>query len=179
MSTQVLFRTTLTILFFYSLVPLYTIAQETPRLTDPEIAHIGVAANQIDIDFADLAIEKSENADVINFAQTMKRDHHVVIQKATDLVTELGVTPQINDVSKSLQKEAKKTYKALSRKKSAEFDKAYIDNEVKFHKVVINTLEKVLKPMVSNEELEGFLESILPALKTHLEHAEMVQKQFR
>lgn len=59
-----------------------------------------------------------------------------------------------------------------------ELDKAYIDNEVAYHKAVISTLKEVLIPQASNGELNGFLQAILPALETHLHQAEKVQEQF-
>lgn len=52
----------------------------------------------------------------------------------------------------------------------------YIDNEVSYHKAVISAVEGVLIPETENSELKELLQSIVPALKTHLEHAEMVQK---
>jgi putative membrane protein len=44
------------------------------------------------------------------------------------------------------------------------------------HKAVIDTIQNVLIPQIQNGELKALLQKILPILKTHLEHAEMVQK---
>ena len=62
-------------------------AQEIPKLSDAEIASVAVVANQNDIDFANIAIKKSENTEVINFAKTMIADHQAVIDMAVALVT--------------------------------------------------------------------------------------------
>ncbi len=62
-------------------------SQETPKLNDAEIAHVGVVANQIDLTYAAIAKEKSKNKDVINFAETMARDHSGVIEQATALAS--------------------------------------------------------------------------------------------
>lgn len=155
------------------------LAQETPALSDHEIAHIGVVANQIDIYYADLAMKKSENEDIINFARTMKRDHNTVIKQATELVIKLGVTPVDNTISQSLKKDASETRKSLATLNGNAFDEAYIENEVAYHKAVIHTLENVLIPESENPELKNFLNAILPALKTHLHHAEMVKGHFK
>ena len=56
--------------------------------------------------------------------------------------------------------------------------KAYINNEVAYHKSVIGAVETILIPQAKNAELKSLLQQVLPALKTHLEHAEMVQKNF-
>src|ERR1700704_1238385 len=77
-------------------------AQTTPRLSDPEIASVAVVANKIDINNAKIAKEKSKNADILKFAQTMSDDHNAVIKQAVALVTKLKVTPKDNAVSKKL-----------------------------------------------------------------------------
>ena len=153
-------------------------AQKSPKLTDPEIASVAVSANQVDINNAAIAQKKSKNADVLKFAQTMTNDHKAVIDQAVALVTKLKVTPKDNAVSKKLLSDGAKTDKALMAKSGKAFDKAYIDNEVAYHKAVIATLEGVLIPQSSNAELKSLLQNVLPAFKTHLEHAEMVQKMF-
>lgn len=153
------------------------IAQKSTQLTDPEIASVAVTANQIDIDAANLAKQKSKNEDVLNFAQTMINDHTAVIDKAVALVKKLDVTPKDNAVTQKLLSDAAKTQKTLRSKSGKDFDKAYIDNEVAYHKAVIDAVQNVLIPQAQNAELKQLLESIMPALKTHLEHAEMVQKK--
>jgi putative membrane protein len=149
---------------------------QTPKLTDPEIASVAVTANQIDINYARIAKEKSKNADILKFASTMISDHQSVIDQAVALVKKLGVTPKDNDVSKKLNSGAETTTKMLQGKSAGEFDKAYINNEVTYHKAVIETVQNQLIPQSQNSELKALLEKVLPILKTHLEHAEMVQK---
>jgi putative membrane protein len=156
-----------------------SLAQENPKLSDPEVASVAVVANKIDISYADIAKEKSKNTDILKFADTMSKDHNAVLKQAGDLCKKLGVTPQDNDVSKKLNADAEKTKKDLRAKKTEkEFNKAYIDNEVAYHKAVIGAVEGLLIPETENAELKALLQNILPALRTHLEHAEMVQKMF-
>ena len=145
------------------------VAVAQKKLTDPEIASVAVTANQIDIGYADIAKEKSRNDDVRNFAQTMITDHKAVIAQASDLVKKLGVTPKDNDVSKKLSADAEKKKQELKGKSGAAFDKAYIDNEVAYHKAVIATVEGTLIPDSQNAELKQLLQNIMPALKTHLD----------
>jgi putative membrane protein len=153
-------------------------AQDQPKLSDPEIAHVGVTANQIDVNYGKLALEKSKDKDVRHFAETMVKDHEGVIKQAKDLATKLGVTPMDNAMSKSLQQGADKEMKTLKSLEGAAFDKAYIDNEVAYHKAVINAVKTVLIPQTKNAELKNLFVSITPVLESHLEHAEMVAKEF-
>jgi putative membrane protein len=150
--------------------------KETPKLSDPEIASVAVVANQNDIEFAEIAKMKSKDKDILNFANTMATDHKSVIDQAVALVTKLKVTPKDNAVSKQMLADAAKTKEMLNSKSGKEFDKAYVDNEVAYHKAVIGAVETVLIPQSSNAELKALLQQVVPILKTHLEHAEMMQK---
>jgi putative membrane protein len=152
-------------------------AQKATNLTDPEIASIAVTANQIDINYAKIAESKTKNQDVLKFAETMAKDHQSVIDQAVALVTKLGVTPKDNSTSKSLKAGEAKTKKMLEAKSGKAFDKAYIDNEVAYHKAVIKEVKDALIPDAQNAQLKGLLQTVLPVLQQHLAHAEMVQKE--
>ena len=154
-------------------------AQENPKLSDEEVASVAVVANQIDISYAEIAKEKSKDAEILKFAETMTNDHKAVIGQASALVKKLGVTPKDNAVSQKLLADAEQTKKALRTKSGKAFNKAYIDNEVTYHKAVIGAVEGLLIPEAENAELKELLQNVVPALKTHLEHAEMVQKMYK
>jgi len=151
-------------------------AQTNPKLSDPEVASVAVVANQIDIGYAEIARKKSKDAEVLKFAQTMINDHGAVIAQAVALAKKLGVTPKDNSVSQGLLKDAEKTRKSLQSKSGAAFDKAYVDNEVAYHKAVIAAVEGLLIPETENQELKDLLLNVVPAFKAHLGHAEMLQK---
>jgi len=154
-------------------------AQKDTKLSDPEIASVAVTANQIDIEYAQIAQKKSKNADVLKFAETMAKDHQSVIDQAVALATKLGVTPKDNATTKSFLEGAIKTKAMLNSKNGNVFDKAYIDNEVSYHKAVIGAVETLLIPDTDNAELKSLLQNVVPALKTHLAHAEMLQKSIK
>jgi putative membrane protein len=160
-------------------VSLASFAQESPKLSDAEVASVAVVANQIDINYADIAREKSKNTEILKFAETMTNDHKAVISQASALVKKLNVTPKDNAVSQKLLADAENTKKTLRAASASGFDKAYIDNEVAYHKAVIGAVEGLLIPETENAELKSFLNTVLPALKTHLAHAEMVQKNLK
>ena len=172
-------KTLTTVFVSASLLAGSVYAQENPKLSDPEVAHVAVVANQIDIAYAAIAKEKSKDADILKFAETMTNDHNAVINQASALVKKLNVTPKENSVSQKLLADAEVTKKSLRAKSGKAFNKAYIDNEVTYHKAVIGAVEGLLIPEAENGELKALLQNVVPALKTHLEHAEMVQKMYK
>jgi putative membrane protein len=152
---------------------------QSAKLTDPQIAHIAYTAGVIDITAAKQALEKSENKDVKAFANDMVRDHEAVNKQALDLVKKLKVTPEDNDTSRTLSKNAAAELKKLSTLKGAAFDKAYIDNEVAYHKAVDNALETQLIPSASNAELKSLLQTGLKIFQGHEQHAEHVAAELK
>jgi putative membrane protein len=147
----------------------------SPKLSDPEVAHVAVTANSIDVDLAKLAQSRTGNQDVKQFATTMITDHSAVNAQATALATKLGVTPKDNAVSQSLLKGAAEARAAIEPLKGKAFDKAYIDREVAYHEAVIDALDKVLVPNTSNAELKQLLVDVRPAFEAHLAHAKNLQ----
>jgi putative membrane protein len=143
--------------------------------TDPQIAAIVVAANQVDIDAGNLAIKKTKNPEVKKFAELMVTDHTAVNKGAVELVTKLKVTPEESDASKGLTAGGADNRAKLEKLDGAAFDKAYVDNEVAYHKAVINVLTTQLIPSAQNAELKSTLVGVKPAFDAHLEHAEKLQ----
>jgi putative membrane protein len=142
--------------------------------TDPQIAHIAYTAGVIDIAAAKQAITKASNKDVKAFAQDMVRDHEAVNKQALDLVKKLKVTPEDNDTSKTLSKQAADKLAELAKLKGADYDKAYVANEVAYHKAVNGALETLLIPSASNAELKSLLQTGLKIFQGHQQHAEHV-----
>ena len=99
----------------------------------------------------------------------MAADHKAVIDQAVALVTKLNVTPKDNAVSQKLLADAVKTKKALNSKSGNAFNKAYIDNEVAYHKAVINAVETLLIPDAQQCRIKKPASKCSSSLKTHLD----------
>ena len=147
---------------------------QSAKINDAQIAHIAYTAGVIDVEAGKLALTKSKNKAVREFAESMVRDHAAVNDKALALVKKLKVTPQDNDTSKALTKQAAAKNAELSKLNGAAFDKAYVANEVAFHKTVNSALEKTLIPSAQNAELKSLLETGLKLFQGHEQHAEHV-----
>ncbi|HEX7562768.1 MAG TPA: DUF4142 domain-containing protein [Bradyrhizobium sp.] len=152
---------------------------EGAKPTDPQIAHIAYTAGVIDVAAAKQALAKTSNKDVKEFAENMVRDHEAVNKQALDLVKKLKVTPEDNDTSKSLSKNAAAKLDELAKLKGADFDKAYVANEVAYHKAVDSALETLLIPSASNAELKSLLQTGLKIFQGHEQHAEHVAAELK
>ncbi len=150
-------------------------APAAPGPTDPQIAHIVVTANQVDIDAGKLAESRGHSKDVRGFGKQMVTDHSGVNKQAAALVKKLKVTPEDNPTSQSLKKGGEENLTALKGLKGAAFDKAYVDHEVAYHEQVLEAVDKVLIPNAKNEELKALIVKVRPAFVAHLERAKMIQ----
>ncbi|MBN9275690.1 MAG: DUF4142 domain-containing protein, partial [Mesorhizobium sp.] len=128
---------------------------------------------------AKLAVSKSKTKAVVDFAKDMLRDHEAVNKQALDLVKKLKVTPEDNATSKALTKAATAERAKLKKLKGAAFDKAYITNEVAYHKQVDSALETLLIPSAQNAELKSLLETGLKIFQGHEMHAEHVAAELK
>jgi len=146
-----------------------------PDLSDPEVAHVAVTANSIDIELARVAMTKADNAEVKAFARTMITDHSAVNGQAAALAGRLGVTPRDNPVSQLLLTGAQAARASLGKLRGRAFDRAYVDREVAYHQAVLDALDSLLIPTTDNAELKKLLVDVRPAIATHLAHAKALQ----
>src|SRR5215475_8037805 len=110
-------RTALTaaaaIAFGIALHPVKANAQGGGAPTDPQIVGIVTTADQIDINYAKLALSKSKNREVRDFAQQMITDHTSVQNSVNGLAAKLNVTPADSGTSNSLNAQAQQMMQKL------------------------------------------------------------------
>jgi putative membrane protein len=146
---------------------------------DAQIAHIAYTAGNIDVAAGKQALAKSHNKAVRQFASEMVRDHAAVNDKALALVKELKVTPEDNATSKALNKAADEEMKKLAALNGPAFDKAYVANEIAYHKTVNGALKSTLIPSADNAQLKSLLETGLTLFTEHQHHAEHLAAEMK
>ena len=142
--------------------------------SDMQIAHIAYTAGQIDIRYAGIALKKSKNQEILDFAILMQRDHKAVNDSALALLDKLGATPEDNPTSQSLLAQADAKAAELEALSGAEFDRAYAENELAYHRFVNDTVENAFIPAADNAEFKALLGVALKTFQAHEAHAEMM-----
>jgi putative membrane protein len=145
-------------------------------LDDATIVAIFDAANTADIETGDLAAKQAHSKDVRQLAAMFARDHRMVQQQGRDLAKKLGVTPTPPKDDQSA-KQLAETMSMLRSKHGADFDKAYLDHEVAFHKAVIDAIDQQLLPAIQNEELKALVQKVAPAFKAHMLAAQSLDQK--
>jgi putative membrane protein len=150
-------------------------AATAAALDDPTIVAIFDAANSWDMETGQLALRKSHNKDVRQFAEMMVRDHKAARQLGRDLARKLHVTPTPPGKDFTLAVDHAAKMKALRKAKGRAFDKAYIDHEVFYHQAVIDAVTGQLLPATKNAELKALEEKVAPNFVAHLAAAKELQ----
>jgi putative membrane protein len=142
-----------------------------PALDDATIVAIFDNANTVDIETGKLAAQRGQSSEVRQFGAMLARDHEMVRQQGRDLAKKLGVTPTPPPGDQSAQDQAA-VIRRLSGLHGAEFDRAFLEREIQFHKDVIAAIETTLLPAIQNEELRALVVKVAPAFQAHLAMAE-------
>jgi putative membrane protein len=151
-----------------------TPTNNTPALTDANIAALLDEANAADSASGKIASTKGTNADVKAFGVLMMNDHHALRKAGQDLVKKLGVTPTppAND---SLPAKAQMIADSLNATpKGAAFDQTYITGEVAMHQQVLGLIDQALSA-AQNQELKDLLNKARPNIEMHLKRAQDIQ----
>ncbi|HEX4683200.1 MAG TPA: DUF4142 domain-containing protein [Gemmatimonadaceae bacterium] len=141
------------------------------KLDDPTIVAIFDAANTWDIETGSLAEKKASSKDVRDFGHMIARDHGAVRQQGRDLAKKLGVTPT-PPKNFAMVKDHEAAMKTLESLHGREFDKAFLEHEVAYHKAVIDAMNTTLLPSLQNQEVKDLVIKVAPAFKAHEDAAQ-------
>jgi putative membrane protein len=151
-------------------------ASPTSTLSDDQIFGVLHTANVGEIEQARLAQKQAKNARVKQFAGMMIKDHSDADKKGTDVAKKTKASPAPSDVSRNLESDAKQLTSAMSSQKGSDFDRSYIDAQVKEHQGVLDLIDKQLLPNAQSAELKSLLQSLRPKIEGHLREAQDIQK---
>jgi putative membrane protein len=147
-------------------------AQNKPgKLDDPTIVAIFDAANTWDIQTGELAAKHGSTKEIRDFGAMLARDHKNVRQQGRDLAKKLGVTPT-PPKDFAMAKDHDAAMKKLESLKGKEFDKAFLEHEVGYHKAVIDAVTTTLLPALQNAEVKDLVVKVAPAFKAHEDAAQ-------
>ncbi|PVH24542.1 DUF4142 domain-containing protein [Sphingobacterium corticibacter] len=125
-----------------------------------------------EVEMSKLAVDKSSNAKVKEFATMMVNDHTKVNEELKSIADQKNVM-----VPTSLDAAHEQKKQDLMKKQGADFDKAYIEAMVKGHEDAHNVMEDGAKNNL-DQQLRDFAAKTEPVVKQHLEmvkkmHADM------
>jgi putative membrane protein len=141
------------------------VAQTT--LDDRQILAVFDEVNTANIWAARLALSRAHSPEVRELAQMVIADHKAVQQMARDLARKLHIVaiPPSGDANAAALAQ---TVAMLQSSSGADFDRAYVEHELQFHRSAIDAVKQTLLPAARSAELKGLLTKVLPGFTHHL-----------
>ena len=124
-----------------------------------------------EVQTSELALQKSQSADVKKFAEMMIDDHTAANEELAQVAS--GLKLKVADEAE-LMARAKKM---VLQVREESFDKAYANNQVVAHEQTIELFEEEIKSS-KTPELTAFAQKTLPKLQHHLEQAKALQAKY-
>ncbi|SPF39148.1 exported hypothetical protein [Candidatus Sulfopaludibacter sp. SbA4] len=123
-----------------------------------------------EVQLGKLAQEKASSPDVKQFGQKMIDDH----TKANDEIRQIAVGKSIS-VPESLDAKHKARVDKLSKLSGAEFDKAYIKDQLKDHEQDVKEFQQEAQSG-DDAAVKAFASKTLPTLQSHLQAVKDLEK---
>ena len=142
-------------------------------LSDAEVGNITMSANNAEIQAAQLALQKSRNDAVRQFAQRMITDHTTLNQRLASLEGDLRGTTG-SQLNQQINSTAQQTLRTLQQLEGAQFDRTYMQNQVQQHQWLLESLDNALIPSARNNRLEKDLMEARSIVASHLQQAQQI-----
>jgi len=144
-------------------------------MSDANIMAMISAANGEEISDAKVAQTKATNANVKAFANDMVKDHQTMQGQADKLATKVNVTPQPpSNANAEKQRMEQELSQLQNATKGADFDRAYIDDQVSDHQKALDNLQR-FQNEAQNAELKQLIQQAIPKVQQHLQRAKDIQ----
>jgi putative membrane protein len=147
-----------------------------PAMTDAQVLAVYIQVNSFDVETALLGRAQASSSAVRDLAAQVASDHMGVRQAAFGLAAACKVSPVLPGSRDAAAQDHARTLSKLATLKGAEFDKAYMEHEVAFHRSAIDAVKQVLQPSSTCPALKAHFREILPALEHHLTVTEGVAR---
>ena len=126
-------------------------------------------ANLTEIQSSQMALQSAKSPDVKGFAQQMISDHETAAAQLDAVAKSKGV-----QLPKMLDDSHKDMVDGLNGKTGDDFDKAYIEMQIKAHQEAIN-LDQDEADNGTDPDVKSTAAGLLPTLKHHLNMAQQIQ----
>jgi putative membrane protein len=146
--------------------------QTTPAVdaTAPDtfVTQAGIG-NQFEIDEGRLAIKRSSSPEIKKFAHRMVTDHGKALSELKKIVAK----DKLGKVPAKLDADNQASLDALKKAKGADFDKAYVADQLKAHQGAAALFSQYAQNG-SQPDLKTFATNTLPTIQDHLKHVQML-----
>jgi putative membrane protein len=156
---------------------LCTASAKAQTLSDGEIVAIYDQVNSFDIETALLGAARAKSPSVRALAAAVARDHIGVRNAASALARKAGISPMLPSERFAAASDHDALMEDLLARSGADFDRAYISNELSFHRAAIEAVQSVLLAQAHDAALQAHFRDVLPHFEHHLAETERVARE--
>jgi putative membrane protein len=146
------------------------------RLNENEILAVAAAANDGEIQMGELARQKAQSNEVKQFAATLVSHHRQSMNKGKELLGKER-TLEESRASRQVRDQASQELSTLRTESGKEFDRKFINAQVRTHENVLELIDERLMPHAEDPKVKSHLKDVRKNVATHLARAEKLQKK--
>lgn len=148
-----------------------------PVQSDGEALAVMMAVNDSEVQMGEMAKKNAESAEVKQFAGMLSTQHQQGMSKLRNVQAKTKIELKDNDVAKMVKDDASQDMATLRDKKGKEFDRLYMDSQVRLHKTSLDLIDTRVLPGVANGEVKTTINEMRRQVNDHLAKAESILKK--
>ncbi|OGS75854.1 MAG: hypothetical protein A3D31_18880 [Candidatus Fluviicola riflensis] len=138
---------------------------------DAEFLVKAAAINMEEIELGELAQQKGTLQEVKDLGKMMVDEHTAALDELKQLAEEKAIS-----LPGSLTEDGQDAYDRLNEKSGKDFNEKYCDMMIRGHKDAIDKFEKAASD-ADDPDIRNWASSMLPSLRTHLEHSRIAEEK--
>jgi putative membrane protein len=152
-------------------------SSSTEAVTPAAILSQLYTANTSEIQLSKLAARKAASPAVKRVAAKLAADHAKNREEERALAQKLNITLTPAAGAETSAADSTALPSDIQGKTGRDFDKAFVEHEIKDHEDNIQKIQTQLLPAASNPEVKAYLQKTLTAMQGHLASLKQVQQQ--
>lgn len=144
-----------------------TVSEDTTNFVEK-----AAVSNTFEIRSSEIALDRSQNEAIRDFARRMITDHTMVKQNMTDTLQAAGIALHNPESLDEKHLEKVRTLQSTGR---GQFDRQYIDMQMEAHEEAVSLFEEYAENG-DNEQVRQFAAQTLPALQQHKDQVDQLDR---
>jgi len=128
-------------------------------------------ANQAEIDAARVAMHKTDNTDVRDYANMIESDHTRALEDLADLMKDKNVSQP-----KSEPQQAQQDISRMNNLGGPEFDREFVNMMVTDHQKAVEMFQDMQR-IAQHSDVKKYVDDALPKLEMHLDKGRQLQSK--
>lgn len=141
------------------------------QMNDSQIASKLQVINDLETRLGNLALQKTQNTEIRNFAQRLVRDH----ESSNSRLEEIASSASIEVEDRQLSSKHQQIVSKLQGLSGAEFDRTFLNDMNQSHTESVEFLRKAERTS-RTPELKEYLASLIPTIEQHRSTVSSLQK---